>query len=329
MERTLRAETETLHARTLSRFVFCGSRRSAAFERPVVVREQGVVWLRAEDTQPVELSSMQAFAVSGTPLQPVQDHGCASGFVYEDKGARYCRLSGVVPRNRAVSREAQAQDVFETLDAVLTRHGFRFTDTVRTWFYLDRLLDWYGGFNTVRTAFFKERGVLDRIVPASTGIGAGNPLGAALTCDLLAIQPKSGAVGIQAVPSPMQSPAMAYKSSFSRAVEVTFPTHRNLLVSGTASIDAEGHTARVGDPAGQVALTMEVVAALLRSRGMDWADVSRGIAYFANPADSGLLGTYRRVHDIPGFPLAVAHATVCRQDLLFEIEVDAVRMSSG
>lgn len=325
MDRILRAETTALRASTLSRFVFSGD-RSAAFDRPAAVREKGVVWLRSNERQGDDLSSMQAFAVSGTPLAPVRDHDCAAGFVYEDKDARYCRLSGVVPRDRGASRERQARGVFEALDALLARHGFTFAETVRTWFFLDRILDWYADFNAVRTAFLVERGVLGRVIPASTGIGAANPLGAALTCDLFAVQPRTNAVCVSAVPSPLQPPATTYRSSFSRAVEVSYPTHRVLHVSGTAAIDRDGLTSHAGDAAAQVALSMEVVAALLRSRDMDWSHVIRGIAYFANPADSHLLGTYRRRRDIPGFPLAVAHATICRKDLLFEIEVDAVRV---
>jgi hypothetical protein len=41
------------------------------------------------------------------------------------------------------------------------------------------------------------------------------------------------------------------------------------------------------------------------------------------------LHIYRRVAEelgIPRFPLAVSHADVCRDDLLFEIEVDAVKV---
>jgi hypothetical protein len=41
------------------------------------------------------------------------------------------------------------------------------------------------------------------------------------------------------------------------------------------------------------------------------------------------LPLYRRVASelgIPRFPLAVSHADVCRNDLVFEIEVDAVQI---
>ena len=138
---------------------------------------------------------------------------------------------------------------------------------------------------------------------------------------------KTDQVKIQAVNSPLQNPALDYKSSFSRAVELKFPTHRNLLISGTASIDPVGKTAHPDNPEKQIRLTMEVVKAILESRNMDWGDLFRGIAYFK---DMNYLPIYCRVAEelgIPRFPLAVSHADVCRDDLLFEIEVDAVKIA--
>jgi enamine deaminase RidA (YjgF/YER057c/UK114 family) len=328
MEAFLRSDTARRKAWPLSRFVFAGRRHYEAFHRGHSAADGCVVWLQGDACGGGEMSSMQVFSVSGTQPVPVRYGGRDIGFVYEDDQARYCRLSGVGPVDRGASRAAQTREVLETLDAALGEHGFRFTDTVRTWFFLDQLLAWYPEFNAVRTAFFTERGVFERMVPASTGIGAANPLGTALTCDLLAVQPRTDQVSIRAVPSPMQSSALNYKSSFSRAVELAFPTHRALFISGTASIDAEGKSAHEGDVASQIDLTMRVVTALLQSRGMGWADVTRGIAYFENAKDRPLLEQYAREHGIPNYPLALAHATVCRSDLLFEIEVDAIQATA-
>ena len=125
----------------------------------------------------------------------------------------------------------------------------------------------------------------------------------------------------------MQGSALNYRSSFSRAVELAFPTHRSLLVSGTASIDKDGQSAHAGDPALQIDLTMRVVEALLRSRNMDWNDLFRGIVYFKNMDDRIFFDRYCVNHDIPAFSLAVAHLDLCRKDLLFEIEVDAVKIA--
>ncbi len=69
---------------------------------------------------------------------------------------------------------------------------------------------------------------------------------------------------------------------------------------------------------------MDVVKAILNSRGMNWNDLVRGIVYFR---DMDYLPIYKRVaFDIPRFPLAISHADICRNDLFFEIEVDAVQV---
>ena len=61
------------------------------------------------------------------------------------------------------------------------------------------------------------------------------------------------------------------------------------------------------------------------TRDMGWNDLFRVIAYFKDMADRLLLEKYCKEHDIPKFPLAIAHTDICRSDLLFEIEVDAMQ----
>lgn len=327
MNRLLRKTAEDLNAAILSQFVFAGNQHYAGFNASAENADWPVVWLQGDACKDGGMYSMQAIAVSGLEITPVRVNGRDTGFTYEDEHARYCRLRGIIPADLTVSRAEQTRSAFETMHAALNASGFEFTDTVRTWIYLDRLLDWYGDFNTVRTQYFKKMGIFDHMVPASTGIGAGNPLGAAITMDVLAVQPKTDQLQIREVISPLQNPALDYKSSFSRAVELAYPTHRSVLISGTASIDPDGKTVYLDDPEKQIRLTMDVVKAILESRGMDWGDLFRGIAYFK---DMNYLPIYRRIAEelgIPRLPLAVSHADVCRHDLLFEIEVDAVKVN--
>ena len=326
MNRVLRCAAEERGATILSQFVFAGRQHYPEFVAETGDTGWPVVWLQGDACKDGGMYSMQAVAISGIKPQPVKLDGRDIGFTYEDKHARYCRLRGILPASLKASRTVQTHSAFQIMEAALEENGFRFTDTVRTWIYLDRLLDWYGDFNRVRTDFFEEKDIFGHMVPASTGIGAGNPFGAAIMMDVLAVQPKTEKLKIKAVDSPLQNPALDYKSSFSRAVELKFPTHRSLLISGTASIDPDGKTMYQDDPEKQIRLTMDVVKALLESRDMDWADLFRGIAYFK---DMDYLPIYRRVAaelGIPRFPLAVSHADVCRDDLLFEIEVDAVKV---
>ena len=126
------------------------------------------------------------------------------------------------------------------------------------------------------------------------------------------------------VPSPLQSSATQYGSSFSRAVELELPDLRRLYISGTASIDEQGKTVFIGDTAGQVRQTMEVVQAILHSREMDWGDVTRSLVYFKRGTDAPLFEKHRQENGVPPFPAITVENDICRDELLFEIEVDAV-----
>ena len=324
MNRYLHHAANDRQATILSQFVFGGVHHFEEFKNSGQA-EWPVVWLQGDANKDGDLYSMQAVALAGITPKPIRLNGRDMGFTYEDETARYCRLRGVIPQDVNASRSEQTRSAFETMDAALKLNGFQFTDTVRTWIYLDRLLEWYDDFNIVRTQYFNKTGIFDHRVPASTGIGAANQYGAAIMMDVLAIQPKDDRLKIQEVISPLQNSAIDYKSSFARAVEMAYPTHKKVLISGTASIDPEGRTAHLDDPEKQIRLTLEVVHAILESRGMGWGDLFRGIAYFKDMATKPIYDKIAAELGIPRFPLAISHADVCRHDLLFEIELDAVK----
>ncbi len=278
-----------------------------------------------ENAQAHNLLGVHIWLIAGTPVVRVDSDGTVLGSVFEDEHACYCRLVGLLPAVVSQTRTEQAEAVLRQMDDVLQGNGFGFSDVFRTWFYNDDILDWYGDFNAVRNRFFQEKKIFDALLPASTGIGGGNAASAALIAGLLALKPKGETVHVSEVPSPFQSAAADYGSSFSRAVEVRLPDHRRVYVSGTASIDEAGKTVFIGDAEAQVKQTMEVVQAILQSRGMDWADVTRSLAYFKRAEDAPLLGQYREDQGLSPFPVIVAENDVCRDELLFEIEVDAVR----
>jgi enamine deaminase RidA (YjgF/YER057c/UK114 family) len=209
------------------------------------------------------------------------------------------------------------------MEAGLRDAGLNFSHVVRTWFYLDDILDWYGPFNAVRNQFFTERNVFQGVVPASTGVGMRNPAGAALTGAVLAVKPLAPEVKVFAVPSPLQCPALDYQSSFSRAVEVQTSKQRHLYISGTASIDPAGHSLHRGDVDKQIELTMAVVEAILQSRKMDWSDTSGAVGYFKDLRDVARFEAYCRSHGLSSLPVKPVEATICRTELLFEIELEA------
>jgi enamine deaminase RidA (YjgF/YER057c/UK114 family) len=288
--------------------------------------EWPVTWVHQGNGSGSPVAGIQVHALAGREVQRLRWQDRVVGVAYEDEWARYCVLTGLRPENPRHTRRRQARTLFDLMERTLALAGMSFTDVFRTWFYLDDILGWYEEFNAARNEFFRRRGVFDRLVPASTGVGGSNGAGTAVMADLLALQPKCAEARCFAVPSPLQCPALDYGSSFSRAVEFCLPGQRRLHVSGTASIRPDGHTAHPGNAAAQVALTMEVVAAILRSRGMSWADTVRGLAYFKHMEDAVELRRWCAAHGLAGWPVIVAKADICRDDLLFELELDAVQL---
>lgn len=286
-------------------------------------KDAPVGWI--ENSRTDNLCGVHVWAISGVGTIPVHANGRRIGTVLEDGYARYLRLVGLLPADRACAQPQQAAAILRQMESALTDQGMGFSNVLRTWFYNNDILAWYRDFNAVRNGFFKERGVFNGMMPASTGVAGRNAVEAALITGLIAIEAKNPAVKAYAVPSPLQSSAADYGSSFSRAVELDLPDHRRLYVSGTASIDRSGRTVFVGDCRAQVRQTMEVVQAILRSRGMDWADVTRSLAYFKRAPDAVLFEDYRKECGLPLFPAIVVENDICRDELLYEIEVDALK----
>ena len=265
----------------------------------------------------------QLWAVTGPEVIPVRVSDAIIGSVFEDEHLRYCRLGGITPHPATTDRESSTRQVLEQMAVGLSAAGMNFGHVVRTWFYLDDILAWYDQFNRVRTQFFVEQGVAGGLLPASTGIGFALP--APLVAGLLAVCTKQGAAVASGVASPLQGEASDYGSSFSRAVELDLGDSRQLLVSGTASVAPAGQTLYVGDLDGQIELTMNVVSALLAGRGYSWDDVVRALVYLRPGEDIAAFERYRARAGLSHLPVIGAEAMICRDDLLFEIELDAVR----
>jgi enamine deaminase RidA (YjgF/YER057c/UK114 family) len=250
------------------------------------------------------------------------------GSVTEDEWGRYALFKGVPPDDISAPACDQAASAFMALERELGENGFGFGDVVRTWIYADRILDWYDGFNKARDGFFARHGVYGRYVPASTGIGWTNAMGAKLVLGAFAARAKSpGSVEFEALPSPLQCPALEYGSSFSRAAEVRTPGWTRVVVSGTASILPGSHeVAHVGDIDAQIACTMDAVGAIYRSREMSFADVSGALVYLKEERYRENWEKWLSAH--PEYPREHSRAIVadvCRDEWLFEIESDALK----
>lgn len=252
--------------------------------------------------------------------RPIFQNGHSVGVLVDSPSARYLYVNQISPSSHRADAQEQTQSVFKALQELLGSHGMDATHLIRTWYYNKDILDWYQDFNDIRTSFFSENGVIS--FPASTCVGAPNSGGTACLARALALQPKDESTRIFRISSPLQCEADDYGSQFSRAVLVVDRTGKTLHVSGTASISADGKTQFVGDPFRQVETTMEVVRTLLQEQGMSLQDTSSGICYFPDASCLSAWTGYLHKEGLDNLPVISAISTICRSDLLFEIELE-------
>lgn len=283
-----------------------------------------VTWVEGAACDDTSVAGMHVLAIVGAPVESVVVAGRVVGRIFDDGHARHCVLGDIRPTDVSAPRDQQAMQVFENIATALSHAGMTMPNVARTWLFMDDILAWYGPLNQVRREFFGRHHLFDHTVPASTGVGVKNPVGAAMVAGVWAVQPANGSLFVGEMGSPLQCPAPAYGSCFSRAVEIATPGWRRIFISGTASIAPKGQSVCAGDLDGQIDLTMQVVRAILVSREMDYADVTRATAYLRNPADAPSFRRWCVKLGLENWPLVTAQAVICRDELLFEIELDAI-----
>ena len=287
-----------------------------------------VTWMEGNQETGNTIAGMQIHALAGTQVKTLVHRDRIVGRTFNDGEANHCVLGDLGPEQTAISAPEQARETFENLEAALGLAGMSLKNVARTWLFLDDILSWYGPLNQVRNDYFARHELRPGAFPASTGVAGKNPRGAAMVAAAWAVAPHHATAGVHFVGSPKQGAAPAYGSAFSRAVEIFSGTTRQVLVSGTASIAPEGNTVYVGDTARQIELTMEVVGAILEARGMSFADTARSVAYFKSSADMPLFAAWRRRHSLQAMPVTQVCCDICRADLLFELELDAIRVTA-
>ena len=281
-----------------------------------------ITWVEGAACDGRPMAGIQVHAFTGD-VERITFGGRIVGSAFTEGGARQCFVGGLTPADRTLSRTEQTRGTLEDLQTILAQAGFDLADTVRTWFFLENILSWYDDFNRARTKIYSGVKFRTGSLPASTGVGAKNPAGTALTLAAWAFRPLEKNSRAEEVASPLQCPAPAYGSSFSRAMELASDAGRRLHISGTASIAPGGKTLWIGDVRKQVELTMDVVEAMLRSRGFTFADLTRATAYFRHPTDAGVFAEWLTANRLKQMPVVSAQCDICRDDLLFELEAEA------
>lgn len=281
-----------------------------------------VTWVEGFGAEGPGIAGMHVLAVAGPLIERIVVDGKVLGCAFENAFARQVILAGIVPADTFCSSAAQVRQVYDQMEFALSKAGTDLQHLVRTWFFLDRITSWYGDFNKVRNLIYEKIHRQQPFLPASTGVGVRLNKDVALMGEAWALQPLDGPVSVREIASPLQCGAPQYGSSFSRAAEVRTPGLSRLTVSGTASIDGNGCSIHPGDVKKQIEQTMRVVEGILRSRGRSFADSTRATAYFKNIADVRHFTAWCDDQGL-SLPVVLTQADICRDELLFEIELDA------
>ncbi len=229
------------------------------------------------------------------------------------------------------SRPDQTRRTIERAERILREQGATYRDVIRTWFYLNDILDWYDDFNAARSGKYDEIGIMPREgleqipLPASTGISGVAPHRSAEAVDLIAA---IGAEGvrprIKQLSNEGQKDAFRYGSAFSRGALIREKDADVIQLSGTASIDETGATVYVGDPVAQIDCTLDKIEALLSQEGARLRDICSATAFVKEPEYAELFWKAIADRGLDGFPAVCVVADVCRHDLLFEMDGEVV-----
>jgi enamine deaminase RidA (YjgF/YER057c/UK114 family) len=253
------------------------------------------------------------------------------GRSWKRQGTTYVYLAGITGSKPAGCRYEQTMDMFEKIDRILASQNLRFGHVVRTWIYLEDILDWYDKFNSIRTNTLMELGLIpDRIddseidtiyLPASTGISGKNPDRLPSLCDVLAI---AGDLQATILPGVSQRSAFRYGSAFSRGVYVEEKEYCQIFVSGTAAIDDRGNSLFPENVEAQITRTVESVEALIGEKGASLNDICCATVFLKRPEDLAVFKKVAKRFDLKHLPAVYVTADICRRELLFEMDALAV-----
>lgn len=260
------------------------------------------------------------------PAAPPRTTVAADGAVlWEHHGRTHLAATGLTQPGEGSSYE-QMQGALARFDRMLTDRGMNLLEhALRTWIYLPALDTDYQGIVRARREFFAERGLTkDTHYLASTGIagGAGDPA-VRVMLDALAVKGLAAGQVHHLHALDHLSPTHLYGVTFERGTAVTYGDRTHALLSGTASIDAEGKIVHPGDVLRQLDRTLENMAALLADAGATLADMTHMLIYLRDGADRRAIER-AFVRRFPSTPYVILRAPVCRPGWLIEIEGSAI-----
>jgi len=252
------------------------------------------------------------FAADGAVLWEHQGrtHLAAMALTLPGEGSSYDQMRGTLVR----------------FERMLADRGMNLLEhALRTWIYLPALDTDYQGIVRARRELFTEHGLTKEThYLASTGIagGAGDPA-VRVMLDALAVQGLAAGQVHYLHALDHLSLTHLYGVTFERGTAISYGDRTQALLSGTASIDAQGQIVHPGDVLRQLDRTLENMAALLADAGATLADMTHMLIYLRDGADRRPIerAFLRR---FPDLPYVILRAPVCRPGWLIEIEGSAI-----
>ena len=216
----------------------------------------------------------------------------------------------------------QMAGIFLDLDAKLGQRGLSVAaNTIRTWIFARDVDVNYNGVVVARRQYFERIGLTSKShFIASTGIEGRHPDSRKLVeTDAYSV----GGLASEQVrflyAKDHLSPTMDYGVTFERGTAVTYGDRRQVYISGTASIDAEGKVMYPGDVSMQTRRMLENISALLKEAGAKLKDIAMAVVYLREAADYSIV---RKIvmETCPDLNAVFVLAPVCRPAWLVEME---------
>lgn len=231
------------------------------------------------------------------------------------------------PQVAECSSEHQTRMLFELYEEALRRHQMNVRDNcVRTWFYVQNIDVNYAGMSRARNEFFAQHGLTANThYIASTGIqGRSADYHVTVRMDGYAIRGLDEK-NIQYLDArEYLSPTRIYNVTFERGVCLHFSDRSKCYISGTASIDKDGNVLYLGDVVRQTERALLNIEKLLEEGGATLNDLAFLTVYLRDVSDTSAVRKLLEKR-LPGVPMLLVYAPVCRPTWLIEMECITVK----
>jgi len=247
--------------------------------------------------------------------------------LFEVKHGDFRHIRTSSRRSYGISSLNQAKELLIGYSEQLNEMGCSLLDNcIRTWFFVRDIDTNYAGVVNARNNVFAAQGLnTGTHFIASTGIaGESESPQSTVQFEAYAIDGlKEGQVKyIQALDH--LNPTYQYGVSFERGTYIDYGNRRDIIISGTASIDNKGKILYQGDILKQTVRVIDNVTALLKNAGSGFDDVMHIIVYLRDIADAAAVSHFFKDH-FPDIPTVITYAPVCRPGWLIEIECMAIK----